>query len=632
MTRPTNISPTLSCERKIYFVERIDISPLLPPRPRTITLEPAVRQSRSRKHVRNLADGIEKGRKVDSAHQDSITTGGSGVEALPMNGTLDPTSMKSSSNRGSSDGRPSTQDHTAGGDGQYGDSFSTSTEGQDSRVSLVKKVITATIESQTGGCLRGDVIAIKINVSHIKHVKSVYGVIATLYRQARVDMRPDIPLGAVEKGKASKYEDYYPKSMTGLGGLSLSGAGASHMFRKDLSQAMAPLIVDPNTLTTEVNVKMRVPEEAFPTISTVPGQMISFKYYIEVVVDIQGKLAGQDFNIGTLAGGASHGMQVLNVDGLDVDRSPTVPFASAIVDTTQIRREKNVVSCNFEVVVGTRDSERRKGKQKAAELVVQPETSQPESSQPEAERDDRGQPHAASPNGDWYDWNAYSHEQWYDYEQNYDYDRNYHHGHEHWASGFNPTHNHETASQLPVPQLPIESEMSEKERIRLQEARLLPSQPPGLDDEPGQAGGGATAPYLPLETGFQNGHRESAALPEYAAATGSSPIPPREEMVTPVGPSTRSPELSADGHETTPATLLTRVCTDNKQELHSQQLASETSAPPANELDSDGEGPSALPNPVPSAIRFDEADGVVQDVHDSHADADGTHNLPRYER
>ena len=89
-------------------------------------------------------------------------------------------------------------------------------------------------------------------------------------------MRPSIPLGPIEKGKEGKYEDYYPRSYTGLGGLSLSGAGSNHVFRKDLYQSMSPLFIDPQTFTAEIHAKVRVPDEAFPTIATVPGSMISF--------------------------------------------------------------------------------------------------------------------------------------------------------------------------------------------------------------------------------------------------------------------------------------------------------------------------------------------------------------------
>ena len=68
VTRPTTISPTLTCDRKIYFVERIDISPLYPPKSRTITLEPVSRRKVAKDQARKLVDTNDrKSRKTDSA-------------------------------------------------------------------------------------------------------------------------------------------------------------------------------------------------------------------------------------------------------------------------------------------------------------------------------------------------------------------------------------------------------------------------------------------------------------------------------------------------------------------------------------------------------------------------------------
>ena len=68
VTRPTTISPTLTCDRKIYFVERIDISPLYPPKSRTITLEPVSRRKVAKDQARKLVDSNDrKSRKTDSA-------------------------------------------------------------------------------------------------------------------------------------------------------------------------------------------------------------------------------------------------------------------------------------------------------------------------------------------------------------------------------------------------------------------------------------------------------------------------------------------------------------------------------------------------------------------------------------
>jgi hypothetical protein len=241
-----------------------------------------------------------------------------------------------------------------------------------SRAALKGKTITATINVLKGGVLRGDQIPIRVTVNHTKHVRSLKGIIITLYRQARVDMHPALPVVANSKGDKKKTEDYYPKSRTGLGGLSLSSAGSSHLFRKDLSQSFAPLFVDPRTLTAEIKCAVRVPDEAFPTISNVPGAMISFKYYVEVVVDIQGKLTGLDrmvANAGLVNVPTSGGIAGMARD--DATSTMFSTWGGNFVDTDQIRREKGVISSLFEVIIGTKDSERN-GKRKQTQAVEVP--------------------------------------------------------------------------------------------------------------------------------------------------------------------------------------------------------------------------------------------------------------------
>jgi hypothetical protein len=119
---------------------------------------------------------------------------------------------------------------------------------------------------------------------------------------------------------------------------------------------------------SEVTVKVRVPEDAFPTISTVPGAMISFRYYVEVVVDIQGKLGPQERIMAGLTGAAATAMS--GGDDLENERGGMGAGGTYMVDTAPVRRDKGVVSATFEVVIGTRDSERRKGKQKEEEKPV----------------------------------------------------------------------------------------------------------------------------------------------------------------------------------------------------------------------------------------------------------------------
>lgn len=623
MTRPTTISPTISCDRKVYYVERIDISPLYPPKSRTITLEPISRRSRARYQARKLVDSDNKSRKTDaaeqgsdrprwseqsstqSAHADSGTPG----SPIPSEISLD------SSSHG----------HTSQPDSQQIVSTIGSEEGQvnASKSSLVNKVITATIESQAGGCLRGDTIPVKVNVFHTKHVKSLYGVIVTLYRQARVDMHPSIPLGPTEKGKDKKVEEYYPKSLTGLGGLSLTGAGSSHIFRKDLAQVMAPLMIDPQTLTAEVNTKVRVPEEAFPTISTVPGAMISFKYYVEVVLDIQGRLSSQDRSLTNLTGLAGLPGHTSNTDGSDMERSAFTPFGSTIVDTAPIRRDKSVVTSTFEVVVGTRDSERRKGKRKLMEAVPEPESSDTQA---------HGEPYqtqSATSGADWYNDDTYYDPRWYDQQYSYWYPYNYSPSdHYHSANQYQSYDQPPPPPPSSIPHIPDASQMTEKQRIEQAEVRLLPSQPPGMDAERSvESNIAATAPYLPEEGNAQN-HLDTApsyptAMPDSGssapnAVAGEGDRPRQMSVVPKYEPSQAGSSMAA---------IISTE--DDKQEMERQQFQSAASAPP---VDNENAGPSYAHEHAPTAPDLVDADGTRQDIHDSHADAFGSSGLPRYER
>lgn len=221
----------------------------------------------------------------------------------------------------------------------------------------MNKTIKATAELLRGGCLAGDSITVKIFVEHTKVVKSIQGIIVTLYRLGRIDTHPAVPL-------QSANSKYYPRSRTGLGGLSLSSAGTSHVFRMDLDQNFAPLMIDPQSLTAEIKTSVRVPDDAFPTISCVPGAMISFSYFVEVVMDLRGKLVDQDrFRPRMSMTGASSAYGYVNnfsqtVHG--IQGTTTQANGQNFADTTQIRREKSVVACIFEVVVGTKDSQRSK--------------------------------------------------------------------------------------------------------------------------------------------------------------------------------------------------------------------------------------------------------------------------------
>ena len=343
LTKPTAISPTVTCHRKIKVIERIDVALSQQSKSQTVSLEPinGGNRNKSRKSKKKVA-----GRE---ANQPSLVSG-------------DPPQSPAPSERSSI----STTSSGLNWQVRSTASSARSADCDDSGKVLVGLGgIHATIEILRSGCLPGDSLPVQVSVTHTKAIKSLQGIIVTLYRLARIDTHPAIPLGPRNSDKKREYEDYYPKSRTGLGGLSLSSAGSSRTFRQDLNQTFAPLLIDPRSLTAVVKTSLQVPEDLFPTIRNVPGEMISFEYHVEIVVDLRGKLAGQDrvrSQLGIVNGAGGYGHGDPKVHGVDGSSGLFFPLASGFgcLDTSQVRREKRVVSWSSEVIVGTHDSHRRR--------------------------------------------------------------------------------------------------------------------------------------------------------------------------------------------------------------------------------------------------------------------------------
>jgi hypothetical protein len=674
----------------VYLREAIDIAPIPEPKPRIISLEPISRRSRPKTARKRPDTGVSdvaphtptsSGAPLTRLRSDQTSTAEDSQQ--PRSPSPSDVSFES---RLSSSG-------TASGT-EYGiRSINTITDGfiaaNGNRAVVKGKTITASIDILKGGFLGGDQIPIKVTVNHNKHVRSLKGIIITLYRQARVDMHPALPVISSGKGDKTKSEEYYPKSRTGLGGLSLSSAGSSHTFRKDLGQSFAPLFVDPRTLTAEIKCSVRVPDEVFPTISNVPGAMISFKYYVEVVVDIQGKLTGLDrmvSNAGVVTVPSNTGS--ISASARDDAASNTFStWGGNFVDTDQIRREKGVVSSLFEVVVGTKDSERNgKRKQKQEPLS--------QNQQNELNYNDSNTPDGYGPD-DYYGYDENG--QYYDYG----YDPAYYDvpGYHDSGTGGEPSYH----SHAPPVQTEQEQGLSEKERLRRAEALLLPSQPPtasGPSSPPGAGQYGIPAsapvleedddpnlPYPPAESSSSSApshppppfrtmteprlpsrlhstpqiHRRLTepqdgevrtpttsssltidatansppALPGAAgsSATHAKPLPPLPpQSPTPLAP---APDYS-------PASSSHVQHTDDKQELQRRRLEMERSAPP--DAYNEGSGPSAPPTInlqntglAPSAPMLDDEDedlvGAITPVR-SRVDPAQTEGeaLPVYER
>ncbi|KAJ5095900.1 hypothetical protein NUU61_005256 [Penicillium alfredii] len=589
LTRPTTMNPTLTFRRRINLLENIDIAPFPAPKARIVTLEPVSKRSKSRA-------------KSKSTNSDAIAAPDTSSVDTPVSGTATSTDQRPplspSPSNVSTSSRPSNSSQSFQIASDPSSSTSTNgrnSEGRSATPSVSDKTITAKAEVLRAGVLPGDTLPIKVTINHCKQVRSAHGIVVTLYRQGRIDLHPAIPIGSTASGKKPVYEDCYPRSRTGLGGLTLGTSRTTSTFRKDLSQTFAPLIVDPNTMSAVVKTSIRVPEDAFPTITRVPGSMINFRYYVEVVVDLRGKITSPDRFIPRfkmVSGGSnfSPSGQILNpadVNGNGV----TANWAGNILDTDQIRREKGVISVAFEVVVGTRDSQRGQGGVERTPSTAA-ESSVSHTAQPtlmtvnpvDGENGPEASPlppsHTDYGNQDDYGFPEEMH--WAEYPEEY-------------SQPFQPIG--------PAPP-EIEEPVDEKTRIRRHEQALLPSRPPEDDGAGPSTAEGAvpTAPVLPDDHHLQDYHHV--------------PSPDTNELPHTV--------RSADSLQT----VLVNGCaaepseppgpSEDKQELERQRLMQHASSP--------DDEPNGGPSQAPSAPVFDEDDQLVGGM------AQADESLPRYQR
>ncbi|KAI4869237.1 hypothetical protein F4820DRAFT_45392 [Hypoxylon rubiginosum] len=639
LTRPTSIAATSSCETKVALVEKVDIGLLVPPRERKVCMQTLRRRAKKRKKpVPTVASATKRGSVPTEAQDPSsdldstrvlensngssvslseVTPGGSNLPRSPLRSDLIPGDLQSQISGESAVSNNSGSNSIRGADASAESVAGSRASGSDDRE------ITATVELLKGGCLPGDILPVRIRVEHNRRMKSMHGIIVTLYRQGRVDYSPPISLFTTELSKEEaerlEREDYYPRSRTGLGGLSLSSAGSCSVFRKDLSQAVAPLIIDPASLTANITTSVRVPEDVFPSIKNVPGGLISFKYHVEVVLDLGGKLAGQSTgtsqqtnrvgSVGVPAGSSSSAAGAYDLKRL-------ANWNGTVVDTDHLRREKGVISVSFEVVVGTVDSTRSRGKSVVRPaLTVQPPTA-------EGVNAEEGEPN--------YTWqNEYSAEN--NYGEEYPPEQLGPSPQVYFPPGASPQTSYydfqdrepHAPVYIPPPEVPGENELSEKERVRQAEQRLLPSQPPQQAFEPevgpSQSSAPGAAPTQPANNVYATNSHISLPGPEDDAGEGPS-APPLDDL-TLMGPTARHP--------------------DDKQELERRRLLEEASAPPEVPEDYDGGEPSAPPlnpaqEPTAPVLHDDHDYGSPDPYHEiagpSSGRAAGSEQLPRYER
>ncbi|KAF5551034.1 pH-response regulator palF RIM8 [Fusarium napiforme] len=539
LTRPTSIAPTSSCERKVMRKSMVmDKSAAAPSEINELNSEQDPLETPMedlREHVTNPRSPIQSDMRSEISGESGISNSTSlsrPEAALSQVGTL--TSAK--------------------------------------QQAVDKKTITATVELLKGGCLPGDAVSVRVTVQHTKRVKSMTGVIVTLLRQGKIDSNPpsalfDENLSRDDVARIDK-EDVFPRSRTGLGGLSLTSSSSTSIFRKDLDQNIAPLIIDPNTMQTSVTVTVKLPDDSFPTIKGVPGEMISFKYVVEVVVDLGGRLSNQMQTGPARFGPYGHG---------SADNHTYGPRRGAnIADTSQMRHEKGVIAVSMETVVGTTDSSRGKKKSRASPTsrsvqILESDEEEVIGQEPNYADDPPLEPYSnstpLSPGGYFLSQANGSRLPAIPSHPPQPYSQVVPVQHTslrpRGVAGSNsngPVPSPAASSYIPPPEILNQNNLSEKERIRQAETRLLPSQPPEAgpstshDDE--DIYDAEDTPRVPdLGGGFVSN------APNAPSAPDAGPSAPLEDDV----------DLP---------TVLLPAAVEDKQELERQRLLNEASAPP----------------------------------------------------
>jgi hypothetical protein len=483
-----------------------------------------------------------------------------------------------------------------------------------------KRQFTGSITIPKSGFIRGDVVEIKVNIRLTKLVKSLHGLIVTLFRQTRVDTYSNI--------KPRDTESRRLPLMFRADVRSLSNRGDYHLFRKDLAQSFAPIIINPETMCAEAKATLRVPDDAFPTIANVPGAIIGFRYMIEVLVDMKGKLARLERFLPPPTTVAVQG----GAGGDGAAGAHASMYGMHPINTDDIRAQTAVYHERLDVVIGTRDSSRTsKWKQQRAGLngsAALTPTLDAAAAQDEAAHcahchhpTTAAAAAAATP------------------------------GASGRSSSCTPTPvprrtlppaNGEGASgearHDPAPDYTPRhapppgadgAGMSEKERLRLAEARLLPSAPPGGDEEEGEEEAGARNGEEGVGGEGPSAPHPSVLVPlserlrgdEEAAVMVMPPMPPLQ----PFGRSTRS---SADDDDDNGA-----GGGDDKMERERRLLLGQRSAPP--EGDDDVEGAAEAGPSAPALLELGREDRAGAE-YEEHAfgfrAAEAESGLPRYER
>lgn len=297
-------TPTFTSEKTINLVNPIDVADLPPAKPKRLLIKDP-RSNKKLLRVQSSTSTINTFSTLSSNNSDadSINTG----LAAPSPAGNTPSLLQNA--------------HASPGN--------VSSSGFSSPLNEKPHHIRVSMELGQRGFLRGELIPIKLTINHLKPIQDSRGIIVTLVRVCRLDYGPD---------------------------------GFYESFRKDLQQLVIPLFVDPNTFSLEISTSLRVPPDAFPTILDCP--MVSFQYFIEVMLNLSGKslsldgpsehpksnLAPHDDILSSGQGSTPGAGPATNYN---FHTYATAQNRSEFINTDKFKRLKKYLPITSEVVIGT---------------------------------------------------------------------------------------------------------------------------------------------------------------------------------------------------------------------------------------------------------------------------------------
>lgn len=460
-------NPSFTLEKHIKIVDPIDVAELPPAKPKKLIIKNPRRGKLRR--TQSSSSTINTASTINSKTSDSELT----PHSLPMGSTPSGSAVIASNNVNSP-----------------GISMSSAPQApnEDSSNSIL-----VTMDLGQRGFLRGELIPVKLSIHHLKQVQDSRGIIVTFVRVCRIDYGP---------------ESYFES------------------FRKDLLQLVIPLFVDPVSFSLEINTSLRVPADAFPTITGCP--MVSFQYFVEVMLNLSGKpLALDNGPVVNLVphDETSPGLSPNVVSGA----SYNFQFGqdrSEFINTDKFKRLKKFLQMTTEVIIGTHRLEKQQTQVSTPEnLAVLQEQSISLSSTPNSQvPQNHARPaNVIGPVPECRELNNYpippylesprlSHDSAPDYSALIN------------ASMANIANTN--IANIPTA-MPVSAQMSEKDRMRQHEAGLLPSEPQFDSDD--------DESVSPLNDGILDDFVSGGTLLFTAAAHEPHDLNRNSHNITPVG-------------------------------------------------------------------------------------------------